>query len=288
MVYDLIPEVLGTELSARARKEKSLALHYAARLICLSRSTRDDLHRVYTKIDPSRSVVAHCGVDTEVFNPRSASDLARFRRKFDLDKPYLVAVGARDQGFHHRNLELIFDAVSVDRSAEYHILCIDGEPKTASELARSLPERVQARQLDLSDAELGTAYAGAIALVYPSLYDGCGMPVMEAMASGCPVVTTRHGCLGEVAGEAALVVSGRDRYELLHALHRVQEPELRRKLIQAGYERVSLYDWQRMAECFRDLLMQVYEERSGPEVEEFHRRWRKLRSTQADVDVGLD
>ena len=288
MVYDMIPEVLGYDLAHRAWKEKHLALHYAARLACISHSTRDDLRRIFPKIDLSRSTVTHCGVDTETFNSDAAKGLPALRRSYGLDRAYVIVVGSREQHLDYKNAKLVFDAISIDRAAELDILCIGGEPKIAPEWTRSLPERVLARRLDLSDAELATAYSGAVALVYPSLYEGFGMPVVEAMASGCPVITTRHGSLGEVAGDAALIVSGHDRYELLSALHRIQKPAQRRVLVEAGLERASLYDWQTTAVHFRDLLVAAYGERSDPQVDHFHRRWRKFRSAQADVDVGLD
>ena len=288
MVYDMIPEVLGYDLSARAWKEKHLALHYAARLACISRSTRDDLHRLFPEIDPSRSIVTHCGVDTQTFHPGATEDLPALRKSHGLNKPYVVIVGSREQHLGYKNVRMVFDAISVDRSADLDILCIGGEPKIAPDWTRSLPERVCARRLDLSDAELAAAYSGAEALVYPSLYEGFGMPVVEAMASGCPVITTRHGSLGEVAGDAALIVSGQDRYELLAALHRTQDPEQRRKMTIAGLKQAALFDWQTMAERFRDLLIEARDERSRAEVDRFHQRWRKLRSAQADVDIGLD
>ena len=287
MVYDMIPEVLAFDLSARAWKEKHLALHYAARLACISRSTRDDLHRIFPKLDPARSTVTHCGVDTETFNTDAAKDLPALRRLYGLDKAFVVVVGSREQHLSYKNARIVFDAISIDRAADLDILCVGGEPKIAPEWTRSLPERVRARRLELSDTELAAAYSGAVALVYPSLYEGFGMPVVEAMASGCPVITTIHGSLGEVAGDAALTVSGHDRYELLSALHLTQEPEQRRALVDAGLRRASLYDWQKMAEQFRDLLVQAAGERSDPRIDRFHRRWSKLRSAQADVDVGL-
>ena len=288
IVYDMIPEVLGYDLSERAWKEKHLALHYAARLACISQSTRDDLHRIFPKINTARSTVTYCGVDTEAFNPGAAMGLPALRQAYGLDKPYVVIVGSREQHLSYKNARMAFDAIAVDRSADLDMLCIGGEPKIAPEWTRSLPERVRARRLDLSDAELATAYSGAVALIYPSLYEGFGMPVVEAMASGCPVITTRCGSLGEVAGDAALIVSGQDRYELLSALHLAQDPERRRTLIDAGLRRAALYDWHTMAERFRNLLVEAVDERSDPQVDHFHRRWSKLRSAQADVDVGLD
>ena len=114
------------------------------------------------------------------------------------------------------------------------------------------------------------------------------MPVVEAMASGCPVITTRHGSLGEVGGDATLVVSGPDRYELLRALERVQVHKTRRNLVAAGFAQAAKFDWDKAALQVHDLLRRAVAERQDEHVVDFHRRWKKLRTGQAEVDVGVD
>ena len=94
--------------------------------------------------------------------------------------------------------------------------------------------KVRARQLSLSDEELRLAYAGAAALVYPSRYEGFGLPVAEAMACGCPVITTKLASLPEVAGDAALYVDPDDPKSLREALNAVRDPERRATLVAAG------------------------------------------------------
>ncbi|MDY7022571.1 MAG: glycosyltransferase, partial [Cyanobacteriota bacterium] len=109
--------------------------------------------------------------------------------------------------------------------------------------------------LQLSDEELKIAYSGATALVYPSLYEGFGMPVAEAMACGTPVITCHNSSLPEVGGEAVIYVKENDVEELADALCDVQKPKVRNSLIAAGLEQVQKFTWSKMAEKVSSALI---------------------------------
>ena len=108
---------------------------------------------------------------------------------------------------------------------EFEILCVGGEKAIDPDALAGLPPNISARRVDLTDDKLACAYSGAEALVFPSLYEGFGMPVIEAMACGCPVITTRYGSLAEIAGDAAIFVSGHDEGEMRSAMRSVRERE---------------------------------------------------------------
>jgi hypothetical protein len=101
--------------------------------------------------------------------------------------------------------------------------------------------------LQLSDQEMRAAYSGAVALVFPSTYEGFGLPILEALACGCPVITCPNGSIPEVAGEAALYVNDDDVDALTNALCEVQKPDVRKNLKAPGLEQAKKFSWSKMA-----------------------------------------
>lgn len=286
MVYDMIPEVLGFDLKQRAWQEKSIAISFASHYACISGNTRSDLLRFYPHVALDRATVTYCGIERDVFRPCGFGEVEAFKRAFGVTRPYYVLVGSRKQHQGYKNTSLLFDALHKVNDLEIEILCIGGEPEIDAESLAKLPRNIAAHRVELSDAELACAYSGAQALVFPSLYEGFGMPVVEAMACGCPVITTKLGSLGEVAGSAAVLVSGHDTDELLDAMAFVRKPDKREQLIADGKERATLYDWDIMARGFYDLLEKAAAQGTAPATQAFFRDWEQLRKIQADVDAA--
>jgi glycosyltransferase involved in cell wall biosynthesis len=283
VVHDMIPEILGFDLNIRPWQEKQIAINFAVNYACVSRSTKLDLERFYPGTS-DRAIVTYCGVDRDLFRPKDRSDFEHFKAAIGISSPYYLLVGARQQHGNYKNGILAFKAARRLRDAEIELICVGGEPQLASEFIAELPCNVSARRLDLTDTQLACAYSGAEALIFPSRYEGFGMPIVEAMACGCPVITTTNGSLAEVAGDAAFLVAWDDADGLACAMSAIRQPAVRRTYIERGRNRAAGYDWELMAKGVQELLLTAHEQGSCPRKKEFFHEWERLRRFQAAVD----
>ncbi|NEO62782.1 MAG: glycosyltransferase family 4 protein, partial [Moorea sp. SIO4G2] len=282
MAYDMIPEVIGANLNEAGWKEKHYGVLHASRYITISESTARDLIKFFPHIYPEKVTVAHCGIK-KVFSPASDDDMNEFKTKFKVTNPYILLVGERTGVNGYKNAIFLFKALSqlVDKE-EFGVVCVGGKHELEPELA-ALAEGIKTMVLPLSDEELKVAYSGAIALIVPSLYEGFGLPVTEAMACGCPVITCRHSSLPEVAGEAALYVDQSNIYELIDALYKVQNPEVRKQLIAEGFEQAKKFSWSKMADTVAEVLLQTAKTIKNNDTGLDLPLWEELRKLQAQV-----
>ncbi|MEA5497580.1 methyltransferase domain-containing protein [Limnoraphis robusta] len=252
MAYDMIPEVLGADFNEPMWREKHHAIRHASAYVSISENTASDLVKCFSGISPEQVTVAQCGV-SPVFSLNSQANINQFKMKYGITKPYFILVGA---GSNYKNAGLFFQAFAQLYSKQgFEIVCTGGSSLWLSAEYRQFTSGCVVHPLQLSDEELSIAYSGATALVYPSLYEGFGMPVAEAMACGCPVITCYNSSIPEVAGEAAIYVNETDVNAMANALCQVQKPEVRRQLIETGLQQVQKFTWSKMADKVSSALI---------------------------------
>jgi glycosyltransferase involved in cell wall biosynthesis len=227
------------------------ALARASRVIAVSQTTRHDLIRLYGVREEVVAVVPH-GVDHRVFRPAPPESIEQTMRRFGVDGPYLLSLGGLEPRKNLPSLIRAFARMPPDPDPTLVIAGArtawnpQGWDSLRSALAE-LPEGIRRRVIltgYLSEQEKVALLSGALALCYPSTYEGFGLPVLEAMACGTPVITSNVSALPEVAGDAALLVDPDDVGAIASAMDRiVGDPTLREDLRKAGLARAGEFDW---------------------------------------------
>lgn len=252
LAFRVVPETAPL-IDARWLRRFRGWLGDAARVIVPSESTRRDLLS-FEEVDPGKVVVVHHGVDAEAFRSARSEAVEGVRRRYGLTGRYLLFVGGLEPRKNVPALVRAFAAVDTDASLVVAGGRVRWHPRATDHVGAvvdALPGGVRDRVIlsgYVSDADKVALLAGATALVYPSLYEGFGFPVLEGMAARVPVMTSTASSLPEVAGEAALLVDPSDQDAMAEGMRALLEDEdLRDRLIASGLARAATFTWQETA-----------------------------------------
>ncbi|WP_227367873.1 glycosyltransferase family 4 protein [Halomonas sp. M20] len=257
-VHDLshrrFPEYHPSDRIAFLERHLQASLDGATRINVVSQFTSDELTALYD-IDPARIDIVSPGVGERFFDV-DTHQRERVRKCHDLPAHYCLSVGTLEP---RKNLPRLLDAFldqSLERQRECPLLLVGQRGWGNQQLSRKALDALEdgrLRQLGyIQDADLPALYANATLFAYMSRYEGFGMPVIEAMAAGVPVVTADRTATREVAAEAALKVDPDDAGAIRQALERLQDDSaLGRSLREAGRVRAGHFTWQHSAANLR-------------------------------------
>lgn len=241
-VYDMTHELYPELFSANDRTIawKRAVLGRAQRIIAISENTKRDLLRFYP-LEENRVAVVHLAHSLGRGRAVAASP--------DLPENYLLFVGQRGG---YKNFAFFVRSVAplLRDNPDLVIVCAGGGAFTPQEhdLLAALKVAARVRQFPVSDDALVALYGGAMAFVFPSLYEGFGIPVLEAYSCGCPVLLSNRSSLPEVGGEAAVYFDPEDEESLRSAAVRViTDAGLRESLVARGRARAGAFSWEKVA-----------------------------------------
>ncbi|HVH07461.1 MAG TPA: glycosyltransferase family 1 protein [Myxococcota bacterium] len=261
-LHDLVFARHPGTLSARNRvllaRFVPASLASADHVLCFSEHTKREATLLYS-LPPERLTVVPHGVHPRFFAVSSPGQRARLRARHRLPERYLLFVGTLEP---RKNLSSLLEAHDLlpPGLRRDHPLVLIGDSGWGGGAARAaLRRRAESGRVIplgyVADEDLPGLYAAAAALVLPSLYEGFGLPVLEAMAAGTPVVCSDAAALAEVAGGAALLCPPTDVDGLSAAIERVlSDGDLRGELVRCGRERASGFTWERAAVATLDVM----------------------------------
>jgi|SRR3989344_5140822 len=237
----------------------------ASRILTISKSSADDIIKTY-RIPPAKVMVTYLGVKPAVSLEPHIYLMDDLRKRFGIAKSYILFVGTLQP---RKNIERLIQSYSkLQQSKDVPPpvqLLVVGKKGWLYDQILSAPLKYNVEKsvlfLDfVTDDELGVLYKNATFFILPSLYEGFGLPVLEAMKQGCPVITSKVSSLPEAGGDAALYVDPESVEDITKKMKQLLTDEKLQELLRKkGYEQVAKFSWEKTAKQTLEVLMEVGE-----------------------------
>lgn len=256
-VHDLsfvrTPETATAGLRAYLNAAVPRSVRRADRVLADSEATRQDLIEIY-QTPPDKIRVLYSGVDRRFQPVKDTISLADVRKKFQLgDAPFVLSVGTIQP---RKNYERLVEAFRRLDKPDLRLVIAGGKGWLDHPLYSLIDQLGMTKSVQflgfVGDDDLPALYSAAHVFAFPSLYEGFGLPALEAMACGTPVLTSNVSSLPEVVGEAAIRVEPTDVDGIADGLRKlIEDSDLRKTLTQQGIERAKLFNWNKAATALR-------------------------------------
>jgi len=238
-----------------------LAVKRAAKVIVPSKWVKKQLISKYPYLSGTKIVVIYEGVERKFTELKSKMRTKKILNKYNLKKPYLLYVGSV---YPHKNLERLIlglrklnQSLTKEKMINLIIVCARS---IFLERLNKVIKNYKAQNFTkclgfVNDEDLAMLYRQALSFITPSLMEGFGLPGLEAMAAGCPVLSSRRSCLPEIYGKSALFFNPLDIDDIANKINTISSSEIKRQqLIRMGKQRVKRFSWQKT----KDQTLQVY------------------------------
>ena len=252
-VHDFTYEYFRTGLAKYIHSwQKDFAIKKSDGIICVSENTKKDLLKFYPMMDESKIKVIYPGVGEEFTKLQNPREYLKGDLEILKDKQYILYVGDRNG---YKNFPICIEIIKELR--DFSLVVVGGKEFSTDEIhkMKDIRDRVfYFRGVD--GKKLNIIYNNAFCLIYPSSYEGFGLPILEAMKAGCPVVSVNKSSIPEVAGGVGLLVNNIDAEEFIEAIIKLKNTKFRNELIDKGLKHTKKFSWDK---CFEETYS-FYEE----------------------------
>lgn len=265
-VMDIIPFIHPEWTSSRFRKLKNFAFKKAIlsadHIITISEYSKNDIIN-YFKIDESNISVVPLGVDKKYFKIIDKDKKQNILKKYNIEKDFFIFIGTLQPRKNILRIIEAFEQLPLEIKEQNQLIIIGQNGWNTDELMNKLTyleESGHGKWINyIPEDDMLALFQSAISLVYPSLYEGFGLPIIEAFASSCPVISSNTTSIPEVAGDAAILVNPSSVKEISNAMYRIATNiDLRNELIALGLKQVKKFTWKKSADehmkVFKSLL----------------------------------
>ncbi|MCL5432839.1 MAG: glycosyltransferase family 4 protein [Patescibacteria group bacterium] len=260
--YIYFPEMFTKKDLYQLKNWTNYSVKKAKKIFTISQASKDDIIKLY-KLTEDKVVVTYPGLKTVENNGLKTADMDIIKRKYGIKGDYILFVGTLQPRKNITGLIEAFSLISKRGNINDLQLIIVGKKGWLFEEILKAPEKFgvseNVRFLEfVSDSELTLLYKNALCFVLPSLYEGFGLPVLEAMANGCPVLASNVSSLPEAGGDAALYFDPKTPEDMASKIKRViEDKKLRSEMVKKGYEQVKKFSWEKTARETLNVLENV-------------------------------
>lgn len=264
-IHDLIPRIYPSKFTIKHRLVQNTLLPHilrkADKIIVDSNSTKNDIIKFYPRYEDKIKVI-YLGVESHFF-PRSSQEIEKVLNKYNFNFKYFLFLGTVEP---RKNIVRVVDAfirLKQEENIEHKLVIIGRKGWLYKKILEKISKTPFSHDIVfsdfMSDDDLPFLYSGAEIFLYPSLYEGFGLPVLEAMSCGSPVITSNLSSLPEVAGDAAILVDPMNVEEIVQAMEKLlRDRELRNELKRKSLERAKFFSWEMAAKetlhLYEDIL----------------------------------